>query len=293
MRRAIVVVAVAAILWMGLKDWAYRTFYMQKDPIETSEPVYGALENWALRPVEAPPGAWESPWGVDLFVLPPIRRAPHPPGVVSFDHERSRGETEAFLGRLLDVLGDAPVYAPYLRHGSPVHKESADFAEMTETDAVAAFRSYLEEDNLKRGFVLIAPPSMTEPVQSVLASFAGDDDVRQRFGGVVWLGPETAGLEDLECSDGLVGQCLIEVPMKSGVPFLQRLMPNLPRPRLKHHLTDPEAAQVSIANRVAFLSTWLDENAPKPAEPLGGLEEMESVDVAPIRRPGDDIGKGN
>lgn len=288
MRRALMVVAVAAILWIGLKDWAYRTIYTQQAPVEATEPDYGQPESWAMRPAEQPAGGWESPWGVDLFVLPPVRRSPHPPGTVNPDHPRSSDETAAFLELLSGSLGDAPVYAPYLRHGSPVHRDDADFAAMTDADALSAFELYLEQDNRQRGFVLVAPASMEAPTESMLALFADDADMRQRFGGVVWLGSGAAGLEELDCSDGLIGQCLIEVPMKSGVPVFQRLKPNLPLPRLKYRLVDPEAAAVSISNRLAFLSDWLDENAPKPAEPFGGFDEMESVEVAPIRRPGDD-----
>ncbi|MEO1100233.1 MAG: hypothetical protein AAFW65_00140 [Pseudomonadota bacterium] len=289
MRRALMVVAVAAILWIGLKDWAYRTIYTQQTPVEASEPDYTSPESWAMRPAEQPAGGWESPWGVDLFVLPPVRRSPHPPGTVPPDHQRSSDETGAFLELLSGSFGDTPVYAPYLRHGSPVQRDDSDFAAMTEADAVSAFQSYLELDNRKRGLLLVAPASMKAPTERVLALFTEDPDVRQRFGGVVWLGSDGASLEGLECSDGLVGQCLIEVPMKSGVPVFQRLKPNLPLPRLKYRLVDPEAAAVSVSNRLTFLSDWLDENAPKPAEPFGGFDEMESVEVAPIRRPGDPV----
>lgn len=160
------------------------------------------------------------------------------------------------IAAALDVIG--PVYAPKLR--------APNFAD----DAAAALQEYLEVNNNGRAFVIASNqplPASTVPVINA------DPMVRARFGGVLLLdGQETAFAPGVNpasvCSDrfGAGEVCAAPVEIKR---------------------TDSEwviAGEGPVGGAVIDgFADWLDASAPKLAEPLGDLEEIEIID---IRRPG-------
>lgn len=160
------------------------------------------------------------------------------------------------IAAALDAIG--PVYAPKLR--------GPNFAD----DAAAALQEYLEVNNNGRAFVIASNqplPASTVPVINA------DPMVRARFGGILLLdGQETAFAPGVNpasvCSDrfGAGEVCAAPVEIKR---------------------TDGEwgiAGEGPVGGAVIDgFAAWLDGSAPKLAEPLGDLEEVEIID---IRRPG-------
>lgn len=289
MRRAILIATAAIILWMGLKDWTYRT-YMSFQTSEAPQALdYSQTAAWARKPEESQPGGWEKPWGVDVFLLPPEPRAPYPAGIVPADHESSSVRTDAFVISAAPLFGETSLYAPYLRYPSPAlnAQSKTNMAHTTSGDALAAFRQYLERHNRERGVLLAAPHSALASVRAIIAEIEDNEELLLRFGGLILLDELTASSPQISCSEAFQGTCALHVAMSSKVSMWQRVLPNLNAPPLTHIFEDMPGDTAKVSDRLAVFSSWLDENAPKPAEPLGGFDEMEAVDIAPIRRPGE------
>ncbi|PKP81872.1 MAG: hypothetical protein CVT79_08965 [Alphaproteobacteria bacterium HGW-Alphaproteobacteria-18] len=156
----------------------------------------------------------------------------------------------------LGVIG--PVYAPKLR--------APNFAE----DAASALQEYLETSNNGRAFVIASNQPLPASAVPVINA---DAMVRARFGGVLLLeGQETAFAPGVNpasvCSDrfgaGEICAAPVEIKRIDGAWVI--------------HGEGPAGGAV-----VDGFSEWLDGSAPKLAEPLGDLEEVEIID---IRRPG-------
>lgn len=156
----------------------------------------------------------------------------------------------------LGVIG--PVYAPKLR--------APNFAE----DAASVLQEYLETSNNGRAFVIASNQPLPASAVPVINA---DAMVRARFGGVLLLeGQETAFAPDVNpasvCSDrfgaGEVCAAPVKIKRADGVWMIDEEGPA------------GEAVLDGFAQ-------WLDGSAPKLAEPLGDLEEVEIID---IRRPG-------
>ena len=76
MKKALIGLLVMFAAWFGLKDIALQ-FYLSNGALNIPEPLsYETPNAWAVTPEAPPPGAWETPWGVDTFiVLPPANVA--------------------------------------------------------------------------------------------------------------------------------------------------------------------------------------------------------------------------
>ena len=85
----------------------------------------------------------------------------------------------------------------------------------------------------------------------------------------------------------MLGDCLIIGAVEPQGSWIQWLAPRLYRSSAEFTFKDNDTLEATLAERNTKLSIWLDKNAPKPAEPLGGIEDIEVVEVAPIRRPGE------
>lgn len=167
----------------------------------------------------------------------------------------TRRDPEDFAAAL-GAIG--PVYAPKLR--------APNFAE----DAASALEAYLEASNNGRAFVIASNQPLPATAVPVINT---DAMVRARFGGVLLLeGQETAFAPGVNpasvCSDrfgvGEVCAAPVEIKRNDGVWIIDG---------------DGPAGGAVIDG----FAEWLDGSAPKLAEPLGDLEEVEIID---IRRPG-------
>lgn len=225
--------------------------------------VAGGVAAWMLLSAPEPEPVHLDPYDYSQAESWDVKPAEQPPAVWETGwaidviqlttHTRRAPED---IAEALDIIG--PVYAPKLR--------GPNFAE----DAAAALQEYLEINNNGRAFVIASNqplPASTVPVINA------DPMVRARFGGVLLLdGQETAFAPGVNpasvCSDrfGAGEVCAAPVEIKR---------------------TDGEwvvAGEGPIGGPVIDgFADWLDGSAPKLAEPLGDLEEVEIID---IRRPG-------
>lgn len=165
--------------------------------------------------------------------------------------------------RAPDAYGEAlaafgPVYAPKLR--------GPEFSE----DVAAVLQRYLDDDNNGRALVIASDRPLPASAVPVINS---DPMVRARFAGVLLLdGQETAFASGVSpgsvCSDrfgaGEVCAAPVEIRRTDGVWVVGGEGP-------------PGGAVID------GFEEWLEGSAPKLAEPLGDLEEIEIID---IRRPG-------
>lgn len=156
----------------------------------------------------------------------------------------------------LDTIG--PVYAPKLR--------AADFAE----DVSRALEQYIGAHNNGRAFVIAS--NLPLPASAVPVINA-DPMVRARFGGMLMLDEQETAFADgvnpaSVCSDrfgaGEVCAAPVDIRRTDG-----------------EWVVDGEGPAGGPV--VDGFAEWLDNSAPKLAEPLGDLEEVEIID---IRRPG-------
>lgn len=291
MRRVFLICFISVFLWFGLKDWTYQTFYSQGPAINTVTPDYAEADNWAARPDTPPPGAWERPWGVDVFLLLPPSSAPAKHGLIGPDNKSARNDMTRSAEIFSDMLANAgPVYAPLFRQASPAlrTKDKAAFDALMLTDIQAAFAYYLNEDNRGRAILIATSPGTETLLQAINARILTDPSLAERIAGtVVFSNPrhksETA-LTLAPCNESLAEQCLIPFLVQRKPGWFSWLRPNLPVMHVRYRLAKNDEAPHILAARADAISLWLDANAPKPAEPLGGLEMIE---IAPIRLPGE------
>ncbi len=226
--------------------------------------VGGAAALWYLNTARAPEPVLLDPYDYSLAESWHARPDPAPPpvweggwatDVILLLSPDARRAPEAYA-EALSTFG--PVYAPKLR--------GAEFSE----DAAAVLRGYLDEDNNGRALVIASDRPLPAAATAVINS---DSMVRARFAGVLLLdGQETAFAAGVSpgsiCSDrfgaGEVCAAPVDVRRTDGVWVVAGDGP-------------PGGAVIE------GFEEWLDESAPKLAEPLGELEEIEIID---IRRPG-------
>lgn len=226
--------------------------------------VGGAIAFWHLNSGPTPEPVALDPYDYNLAESWHVRPDPAPPPVweAGWDTDvilmlspAARRAPEAHA-EALSAFG--PVYAPKLR--------GPEFDE----DAAEALQLYLDEDNNGRALVLASDRPLPATIVPVINS---DPMVRARFAGVLLLeGQEVAFASGVApgsvCSDrfgaGEVCAASIEIRRSEGVWIIAG--------------DAPHGGAV-----IEGFEEWLDTSAPKLAEPLGELEEVEIID---IRRPG-------
>jgi hypothetical protein len=149
---------------------------------------YAKPEAWALRPAQPPPGAWETPWGIDIFFV-------HPTSAYSNAGWNAGVDNTEALGRLRDrilpnhagpFLQAGPVYAPLYRQAS-LHSEiniggEGDGAlELAYDDVLRAFDHYMANDNRHRGIVLAGVGQGGLYVERLLADRFQSDPLKGRL----------------------------------------------------------------------------------------------------------------
>lgn len=283
---ALGIVAALAIGWVAFKDSLYASWLGRGERV-AEEPDYSLEEDWLERPAELPAGGWASPWGVDVFLIAPMPTSPAPAGLMDASSEALKSDYARFVEQTGLVSETAVLYAPSYRAPSPAAGKTlrSEGTELASEDVSMALARYLSADNRKRALILVAAPGNGDMLDAALDALPRDEEFRQRFGGVML----PAGMATDEwsekvgpCSDA-VEACVVETGLATSKPFRRFLMPSLPRPQLVY--SDTGSIGAEIDSRAAALSSWLEENATKPAEPFDTWAAEEVVDVAPIRRP--------
>lgn len=174
--------------------------------------------------------------------------------ILLFDAD-GRRDTQAYA----EALGElGPVYAPVLR------------PKQAGPDAAAALDAYLKADNRGRAFLIALNFPLTAEMVNVIAA---DPMIRARFGGLLLTDRlKTAFGPDLYppsiCSDrfGAGESCEAAVEIR--------------RVESTWRITAGDGQTNPVTSG---FTDWLEQYAPKMAEPLGQLEE---IGISEIRRPG-------
>lgn len=279
--------AVAA--WFLLKDIAYRSYIAGKETPGAVTASYLEEDGWAVLPVEPPPGAWITPWGIDFFVIAPPSSVPAGGGLISKAVEPATSEMRANVLTIEKAFALAgPLYSPVYRHPSAATRAAPEDWDVSREDIAMAFERYLYSRNNWRGVVLVAAPETQHLAAAVLERVEKDPRLLERFGGIVVIGaPGDLETTEINCSPAMEGHCGIFAEVNKRQALLDYMRPKLHRSALKFEFSEPADLTVTLQERNTKLSLWLDTNAPKPAEPLGGLDEVEVIEIAPVRRPGE------
>lgn len=152
---------------------------------------------WLVRPETPPPGAWETPWGVDVFFVHQTT-AIWPNGSWNASTETTGEDkpTQRALALYAGALKTAgPIYAPDYRQAvleamlksGPEAKAALDLAY---ADVLAAFDAYIETDNRQRAVILVGVGQGGLHVARLLSDRFSDGFLRQRLGAAYMI--ETA-----------------------------------------------------------------------------------------------------
>lgn len=267
MKRTLLIVGIIVVLGVGLGPWAYRTFRDQGDLIALPAFDYRTNDSWAALPAEMPPAVWAEGWAVDVILVgPDDGLAPRSQTQIVSQTDRAVEQSER-LAESLSVIG--PVYAPLYRK-----VEAA-------TDLSAALKSYLDDHNRGRAFVIATDHSLP---REMLAPILADESLRERFGGFLRLTrargdaalfSSIAGVENsasdflaycpTQFSEAAKCQPVVEIGRQDGMMIVSQDNP-------------------IAGDNLTGYKEWLEANVGKTAEPLGALEEVEIID---IRRPGE------
>lgn len=289
MRKVLLGAAILIVGWFALKDWAYTTLQGSSD--QTPEaPDYYFEEVWLARPDTPTSGGWEEPWGVDLFLIAPPVSTAMPKGAIAADSDVLKKEYAELVRDLGLTAEDLTIYAPSYRSPSPASskRERDEEIKFAQDDIAAAMKRYLSTDNRLRGLVILAAPDTEPMLYAALQQLPKSQEFRKRFGGVLMPSrkDESRWNDFIGTCSPAFEACAKATSLVGSGNNLGWLLPKLPR-RTLSYTGEPDLAD-NIAARMEALSSWLDLNAEKPAEPFDTWAADEVVDVAPIHRPNGD-----
>lgn len=206
-----------------------------------------------------PPPASDYRLGASWTIRPETPPAPVWEGgwaydILLFNADRRR-DSQAYAEALRQL---GPVYAPVLRPGQ------------AGPDAASALDAYLQTDNRGRAFIIALNFPLT---QEMVSAIGADPMIRARFGGLLLVDRlKTAFGPDLYpasvCSDRFGSGEVCEAPIQ------------IRRNDSKWTIVTGDGQTNPVTDG---FSEWLEQYAPKMAEPLGQLEE---IGISEIRRPG-------
>jgi hypothetical protein len=296
MWRSLIALFVLVVAWMVSKDALVDRFAQPSGGEPPAPPEFASTAGWAARPAEEPPGGWEKPWGVDVFLLlPPPRIGDQ---AVNLPASRFTDPDNAVNQAVIDAFSElTPVYAPAYRAVAPaafrLDETDPDFQAgliLEETDIIAAFEHYLETDNRFRGVLIVAYGETSKLLRPLEAAVLAREGVVDRTVGYVAIkapdiAPPDAPL-DYTCMAGVGRPCLVTAEYQPYLPFTRFLLPQLPvRALPEPGNVMPAGLSERLEARIASASAWLDANATKPAPPLPPLE---AIEISPIKRPGEE-----
>ncbi len=129
---------------------------------KSERPDYLAPRSWALYPETKPDGAWETPWGVDVFFIHGTTSASSDGWNTNIDNVDSKLRLQSEM--LPNFAGPfqkfAPVYAPLYRqvtlHGEyNINENSQKAFKLAFDDIDSAFQVYMETRNQGRAIILV------------------------------------------------------------------------------------------------------------------------------------------
>ena len=246
-----------------------------KETTLPAAPDYTTKEAWLVRPeAENRKGGWERPWGVDLIWFPD-----RPLGYLSgwnvpYDWPSSR---ESFVRDIWISEVSEPefeLFVPSRRFATNLHGEDSDYQsalQIEHDDAIASTNEYFTNDQIQRGYFLGGRGTGLASALAVYENELAIGSSNLEFlGGFVVAPDEVAEIPQIAAS---LPSC--EAEMKSYPCLLD----------LRVAATETNAAD-RVNKAISAYSEWLDANAAKPAAPL---PPMETIEFAPIHRPGEPV----
>lgn len=287
LRYVIGALVVTLLGWMAFKDMVWTSWVSRGGAPVARAPDPTQAGVWLVRPASPPPAVWERGWGIDVFMLPPRPSLAADGPVISTSQDNLREQLTARTEALADPLaGIGPIYVPSLRLPSPATHDP-DWT-LAQRDLETAFAAYLETNNRGRA-VLVAVPPGSEPLLGALAIPIAEapQKLKQRMAGLVHYSADgpVAPPEEI-CGPAIAQQCLVEIPVIQAKSPLAILAPRLPNASPAYEIASPVTARSALTVRRETVLAWLEKNGAREAEPLGGLE---TIEVAPIRRPGTEL----
>ena len=191
---ALVVLAVIVLALFSFRDNIFRWSINPRVPFQTyappPEPDYSLQSSWAAFPEKEPEGAWESPWGVDVFFI-------HPSSYYAREHWNApiddpeaveRLETSILPNHASPFLTAGPVYAPRYRQAALLSElnfgeDSLRALMLAYEDVEAAFDLYLAEHNRGRAIILAGMGQGGLHAQRLLMNKFTDQHLAERLVG--------------------------------------------------------------------------------------------------------------
>lgn len=163
---AVGVVIGLLVLVLAFQDVWFRMAIRPPGQFVTSHtppaPDYSKRTSWALFPATQPPGAWETPWGVDVFFIHSVSAYDGDAWNEAIDNPDSRKRLDNHIlpNEAAPFLKAGPVYAPRYRQAAleaelQVGADSDGAFEIAYDDVLSAFDAYLKDDNRGRGILLV------------------------------------------------------------------------------------------------------------------------------------------
>ncbi len=224
--------------------------------------------DWAIYPETQPEGGWARPWGVDLFWL-----ADGPDGYLSgwnapFDWSLLRDQIESESQWLGDSSLKEITYAPYRRIASDLNGLESDrnaATDLEREDVLSAFDHYLNNANQLRGFFLVGSGTGIELALDIKElRINGTPPLDTLFGGVIDLTGSMSG-------NDVIPSCVVSERTYPCVFDLSSVVGS-------------DEKQNAVIKLLGEFGDHLDATAAKPAAPLPPIE---TIELAPIRRPGE------
>jgi hypothetical protein len=185
-------VAVAGLGWLALQDTFFRMAVHPPGRFASTPapppPDYSKPESWAARPGVPPPGAWETPWGVDVFFI-------HPASAFDGKDWNTAIDDPASSTRLLERV--LPNHAgPFAKAGAfyaPRYRQASLWSEMNVggegdgafllayKDVLDAFDRYVAQDNRGRGVIIAGVGQGGLYAQKLLTDRFQSEPMKQRL----------------------------------------------------------------------------------------------------------------
>jgi len=183
--------AALAVLAFAFREDLYRASIHPSGSMAAerapARPDYALPDAWAMRPETPPPGAWEKPWGVDVFFIHPTS-AHGARWNAPFDDEKAgrRLEEQLLPAQAGAFRGGGPVYAPRYRQATLFadavsSEETSQALDLAYSDVLRAFDHYMEVDNRGRGVIIAGVGQGAKHAARLLRDRFSDDAMRRRL----------------------------------------------------------------------------------------------------------------
>lgn len=153
-----------------------------------SPPDYRQAASWAIRPEHPPAGAWETPWGVDVFFIHPTTAHAGDAWNAAIDDSAATAtlEHDVLPNHAAPFQHAGPVYAPRYRQAALWAElnpggDSDKAFELAYQDVLRAFDSYVANDNRGRAIMVAGMGQGGLHALRLLRDRFQDGDLEQRL----------------------------------------------------------------------------------------------------------------